>query len=79
LNSRGSLREGFFADLTLLDPQFEWVYDVNRSKSKSKNSPFHGRKMVGAAVATIVGGRVVYLHPDYSRITEPRQLGMSAK
>jgi dihydroorotase len=79
LNGRGSLREGFFADLTLLDPQFEWVYDVSNSKSKSKNSPFHGRKMVGAAVATIVGGRVVYLHPDYNRITEPRQRGMSAK
>jgi dihydroorotase len=78
LNARGTLREGFFADLTLLDPQFEWVYDVNTSKSKSKNSPFHGRKMMGAAVATIVGGRVVYLHPDYSRLTEPRQREMSA-
>ena len=78
LNARGTLREGFFADLTLLDPQFEWVYDVSTSKSKSKNSPFHGRKMTGAAVATIVGGRVVYLHPDYSRLTEPRQRGMSA-
>ena len=79
LNGRGALREGFFADVTILDPQFEWMYDVNSSKSKSRNSPFHGRRMVGAAVATIVGGRVVYLHPDYSRITEPRQLGMSAK
>jgi len=78
LNSRGSLRQGFFGDLTLLDPQFEWVYDVNNSKSKSKNSPFHGRKLVGAAIATIVGGRVVYLHPDYSRVTEPRLRGMSA-
>jgi len=29
--------------------------------------------MVGAAVATIVGGRIVYLHPDYTRINEPKQ------
>jgi len=36
---------------------------------KSRNTPFHGRSMTGAAVATIVGGRIVYLHPDYSRIT----------
>jgi dihydroorotase len=79
LSERGSLREGYFADVTLLDPQFEWVFDVTSSKSKSKNSPFDGRKMVGAAVATIVGGRVVYLHPDYSRVTELRQRGVSAK
>jgi hypothetical protein len=29
--------------------------------------------MYGAAVATIVGGRIVYLHPDYTRINEPKQ------
>src|SRR6185436_11187163 len=28
LNGRGALREGFFADVTILDPQFEWEYDV---------------------------------------------------
>ena len=46
---------------------------MNRSKSKSRNTPFNGRQMHGAAVATIVGGRLVYLHPDYTRINEPRQ------
>jgi hypothetical protein len=28
--------------------------------------------MHGAAVATIVGGRIVYLHPDYTHINEPK-------
>jgi dihydroorotase-like cyclic amidohydrolase len=46
---------------------------VNRSKSKSRNTPFHGRSLHGAAVATIVGGRLVYIHPDYSRINELKQ------
>ncbi|HEU4507563.1 MAG TPA: dihydroorotase [Pyrinomonadaceae bacterium] len=73
LADRGTLKAGAHADITLLDPQLEWVFDVNRSKSKSRNSPFHGRSMTGAAVATIVGGRLVYLHPDYTRINEPRQ------
>lgn len=73
LADRGTLKAGAHADITLLDPQLEWVFDVNRSKSKSRNSPFDGRSMCGAAVATIVGGRLVYLHPDYTRINAPRQ------
>ncbi len=70
LADRGSLKANAHADLTILDPQLEWVFDVNRSRSKSRNTPFHGRTMHGAAVATIVGGRLVYLHPDYSRMNE---------
>ena len=70
LADRGSLKANAHADVTILDPQLEWVFDVSRSKSKSRNTPFHGRTMHGAAVATIVGGRLVYLHPDYTRIKE---------
>ena len=73
LTDRGSLKTNAHADITLLDPNLEWVFDVSRSKSKSRNTPFNGRRMVGAAVATIVGGRIVYLHPDYTRIKEPAQ------
>jgi dihydroorotase len=73
LTDRGSLKANAHADVTILDPQLEWVFDVNRSKSKSRNTPFNGRSMHGAAVATIVGGRLVYLHPDYSRISELKQ------
>jgi dihydroorotase len=79
LSGRGSLLPNAHADITILDPQFEWVFDVNRSKSKSRNTPFHGRPMQGCAVATIVGGRLVYLHPDYGRITEMKQRGATAK
>lgn len=78
LTDRGSLKKGVHADITILDPQLEWVFDVNRSKSKSRNTPFHGRAMQGAAVATIVGGRLVYLHPDYTRFNEPQQRGATA-
>jgi dihydroorotase len=70
LADRGSLKANAHADVTILDPQLEWVFDVTRTKSKSRNTPFNGRSMHGAAVATIVGGRLVYLHPDYTRISE---------
>ncbi len=74
LQDRGSLVENAHADITILDPACEWVFDVGSSKSKSRNTPFHGRSMTGAAVATIVGGRVVYLNPNYARITDTKHL-----
>jgi dihydroorotase len=79
LRDRGSLMENAHADVTILDPQVEWVFDAKRSRSKSRNTPFHGKTLSGAAVATIVGGRLVYLHPDYTRINEIKHQGATAK
>ncbi len=59
--NRGTLAEGAPGDVTVIDPMREWTYDVNKSQSKSRNSPFHGSKFKGCAVATIVGGKVVYV------------------
>ena len=79
LKDRGTLSQNAHADVTILDPACEWVFDVAASKSKSRNTPFHGRAMTGAAVATIVGGRVVYLNPNYTRITDTKHLNAAAK
>ena len=57
---RGTLRKGAPGDVTVFDPGRAWTYDVNRTESKSKNSPFHNRAFRGGPVATIVGGRVVW-------------------
>jgi dihydroorotase len=54
------LFEGSDADLTVLDLNRPWSFDVNQSRSKSRNSPFHGWQLKGKAVATIVGGQLVY-------------------
>jgi dihydroorotase len=54
------LFEGSDANLTVLDPARQWKFDVNHSRSKSRNSPFHGWEMKGKAVATVVRGKVVY-------------------
>jgi len=58
--NRGRLEPGLPGDVTLFDPDLEWTYDVNRSFSKSRNSPFHGRTFRGGPVATAVGGRIVW-------------------
>jgi dihydroorotase len=48
------------ADLTIFSFDRAWTYNVNESPSKSRNSPFDGRKFKGGPVATIVAGRIVY-------------------
>jgi len=60
LTDRGSLTAGYRADITILDPDLEWTYINSESRSKSRNSPFDGRKFRGCVVATIVGGRFVF-------------------
>jgi len=57
---KGTLQPGEDADITVFDPNREWTFDRNESSSKSKNSPFHGWKLKGKAVLTIVGGNVVW-------------------
>jgi dihydroorotase len=57
---RGTLRSGAPADITILGLEHSWTYDVNRSPSKSRNSPFDGRNFRGGPVATIVAGQVVW-------------------
>jgi dihydroorotase len=57
---RGTLAINAPADITVFDTDSEWTYDVNRSYSKSRNSPFDGKSFRGGPVATIVAGRVVW-------------------
>jgi dihydroorotase len=54
------LFEGSPADLTILDLKRNWTFDVSKSRSRSRNSPFHGWQLTGKAVATVVGGKLVY-------------------
>ena len=80
LADRGDFRIGARADITIIDPENAWTYDVSSSKSKSRNTPFDGRRMIGAAVATIVAGRIVFLHPDFSRLiaSHPSEIANAA-
>jgi dihydroorotase len=44
----------------MFDPELVWTYDVNRSFSKSRNTPFDGRTFRGAPAATMVNGKFVW-------------------
>ncbi|HEY4613402.1 MAG TPA: dihydroorotase [Bacteroidota bacterium] len=52
------IAEGEPANLSLLDPHVEWTVDVQSFRSKSKNSPFHGRVLKGRAIGVMNNGNV---------------------
>ncbi len=56
----GSLKDGWPADLVLLDPDAEWTVDPAGFTSKGRNSPLGGVKLMGRVAATVYGGEVVY-------------------
>ena len=57
---KGTLTEGADADVTVFDPNAEWVYDAAASPSKSANTPFHGWTLKGRPTMTIVAGKIVW-------------------
>jgi dihydroorotase len=56
----GRLAPGAPADLVLCDIDAPVVIDADKLISKSKNSPFDGRRLQGQVLMTLVDGRVVH-------------------
>ena len=57
---RGTIEVGKIADITVFDPNEEYVYTKEMIVSKSKNTPFIGKKLKGKVKYTLVSGKVVY-------------------
>ena len=57
---KGRMSLGVDADLTIFDPNEEWVIDPEQFASKSRNTPFGGRTVKGKVKYTIVKGKVIY-------------------
>jgi dihydroorotase len=56
----GSLARGTVADVTVFDPRVKWRVEPSEFLSKGRNTPYAGLTLTGRAIATIVGGRMVY-------------------
>ena len=61
--AKGTLSPGADADVTVFDPDREWVFERNVMGSKSVNSPFYGWRLKGRATVTIVGGKIAWSEP----------------
>ncbi|MFC2011343.1 dihydroorotase [Chloroflexota bacterium] len=57
----GTLAIGAPADVTIFDPNKDWVVDTNAFASKGKNTPLTGSKLKGKVMATISQGKLVYM------------------
>ena len=63
----GTLKAGAPADVTIFDPDAEWVVDTDTFASKGRNTPLDGATLKGRVMATIVAGAVVYDAGDGDR------------
>jgi dihydroorotase len=61
---KGTLGLGKQADVTIIDPDFEYTIDKNKFRSKSRNCPYHGWKVKGRVLKTIVGGEIRFSADD---------------
>jgi len=58
-NKVGTIEEGKTADFAIFNIDEKFIYDKNNSRSKSRNTPFHGFELYGKILYTVVGGRVI--------------------
>ncbi len=54
----GSLKQGSPADVTVIDPERQFIIEPDKWYSKSRNTPFAGKRVKGAPVFTVVGGEI---------------------
>lgn len=60
----GTLSNGALADLTIIDPEASYVLDSGAFQSKSRNCPFHGRKVQGRVLLTMLDGGITFSNMD---------------
>jgi len=57
----GTLKTGSPANITILDPNQEWIVESRNFASKGKNTPYDGCEFKGKVMATIANGRIVHI------------------
>jgi len=60
INERGYLREGYFADIAIVDLNKKWTVSKNNLHYKCNWSPFEGHEFQGEVTSTIVSGHLAY-------------------
>lgn len=64
IENQGQIKLGKSANLTIIDPETEFIVDENIFKSKCKISPFNGMKLKGKAIAVIINGFLINLEEE---------------
>ena len=70
-SDKGTLLPGRAADITIINPDDEYVIDSTKFASLGKNTPFNGKQVKGRVVYTIAGGKTVYSYrPGFECIVD---------
>jgi dihydroorotase len=56
----GTLRAGSTADVTVFDPETNWVVNASLFRTKGRNTPYEGMTLTGRVHYTVIGGRVIH-------------------
>jgi dihydroorotase len=51
-----TIEQGGSDNLTLYNPGTQWIFDLDKTVSKSKNSAFHGKSLTGKAIGIFTKG-----------------------
>ena len=60
IEKRGYIREGYWADLVLVDLNSPWIVSKENILAKCGWSPFEGQEFHARVITTFVNGNVVY-------------------
>lgn len=77
IEKRGFIREGYFADLTIVDLNINWTVDKENILSKCGWSPLEGTSFKTKVTHTFVNGNLVYDNGEFNEKTKGKALKIS--
>ncbi|RIJ45358.1 dihydroorotase [Maribellus luteus] len=77
IDKRGYIREGYFADLVLIDPKESWIVGPENVLYKCGWSPFDGTKFSNKVVTTFVNGQKVYEQENIIESVRGKRVGFN--
>ena len=77
INKRGYLKEGYYADIVIVDPEKSEIVSKNNIHYKCGWSPFEGKKFTSSIDHTIVSGHVAYSEGKFNESTLGHRLSFN--
>jgi len=79
VEQRGFVREGYFADLVLIDPNHNWTVTKDNILAKCGWSPFEGQQFQSTVTHTLVSGHLAYVNGVFDESKKGKRLSFDRK